>query len=307
MGVRSRSISSFTKYMKNNSKKIIMTLVSGFVLGFLLTVSPGSVLAQLQSYLLSNFLRVDGGALINNISPAAPFGLVIPGGNVRIGTSTPSNYPIDVYGILNAKDFYKNGAPAENSPWVRLGNAIHFDAGNVGIRTGNNLPSAKLQIVGDLRIDMQTANLLITDLAGYFPMNINGQNLSAAVYRALYDSTSGSYRTRTVSDCVSDGGTPVLESGSQINKICRFNGSSCPAGWVNYGNWSTTSENSCSGRQCIVLTDGTECSTGSHAWADTPAELCNYDIAETDPSGSFTCFTSYSAVCNSTIVQVGCY
>jgi hypothetical protein len=45
--------------------------------------------------------------------------------------------------------------------------------------------------------------------------------------------------------CTSAGGEVVTVEGSV--KICRFNQSSCPSGWSQYKNWSTTASKTCDG------------------------------------------------------------
>ena len=41
--------------------------------------------------------------------------------------------------------------------WVKNGNNISFSEGNVGIGTGNNPLSAKLQVLGDIKVDGRIA------------------------------------------------------------------------------------------------------------------------------------------------------
>lgn len=62
-------------------------------------------------------------------------------------------------------------------------------------------------------------------------------------------------------DCVSAGGEVVVVEGSV--KICRFNRSACPAGWVRYKNWTTT-----------TVSSSLCCTTGSHNWSNVAPEAC---------------------------------
>ena len=62
--------------------------------------------------------------------------LIRAGGGVGIGKNNPA-YPLDVNGIVNATDFYKNGSPFGASLWVNSGGNIYYSGGNVGIGTAS--------------------------------------------------------------------------------------------------------------------------------------------------------------------------
>jgi len=73
-------------------------------------------------------------------------------------------------------------------------------------------------------------------------------------------------------NCTNAGGTVVSGSG---NNICRFNLSSCPSGWVQYLNWSTTIATagntpaySCGGATCGACS----INTGQHNWSNVARE-----------------------------------
>lgn len=62
-------------------------------------------------------------------------------------------------------------------------------------------------------------------------------------------------------DCVSAGGEVIVVEGSV--KICRFNRSACPVGWVRYKNWTKT-----------TAVSGKCCTAPGHDWANIAPESC---------------------------------
>jgi hypothetical protein len=82
----------------------------------------------------------DSGFIINNAGSDV---LTIKSGNIGIGTTTPV-YNLDVNGIVNATDFYKNGAPfSGSSQWTDTTGGIYY-LNNVGI--GTSSPSRRLDV-----------------------------------------------------------------------------------------------------------------------------------------------------------------
>lgn len=93
--------------------------------------------------------------------------------------------------------------------------------------------------------------------------------------------------SHTMAQCSSAGGTSVNIGGQ--NAICRFNGLTIPGGWTQYGNWSQTTANTCSGLAAKDFDNFTfvpsvyaacssyGCTTGSHTWANIARESCAYN------------------------------
>jgi hypothetical protein len=94
----------------------------------------------------------------------------------------------------------------------------------------------------------------------------------------------------TGTDCTNDLG--VVADADAGNKLCKFSGASCPAGWTQYQNWSGTNAVGCSAPLC-----GGGCNTGGHTWANLPVETCGYW------SGEICEWTG----CTATKVFSGCY
>ena len=84
-----------------------------------------------------------GGMILN--TGGAGTGLLIPNGNVGIGTSNPQG-TLDVSGNVCINGDCRNGWPS-NSIWGQNGSNIYYNnSGNVGIGTTN--PTTKLQVLG---------------------------------------------------------------------------------------------------------------------------------------------------------------
>jgi hypothetical protein len=99
----------------------------------------------------------------------------------------------------------------------------------------------------------------------------------------------------TEGNCVGAEGA-VVGDGSG-NNMCRFSTTSCPIGWSQYLQWSTTISTRCQGNSLYACDS---CSTGSHAWSNKVAETCDYTNALSGPWCEYV-------KCTSTKTYVGCY
>jgi len=100
--------------------------------------------------------------------------------------------------------------------------------------------------------------------------------------------------------CTSLGGI-VTDNGSG-NLFCRFSESSCPAGWAQFNNWSTTNNGWRGGWQSCGYE---QCNTGSHGWSNRARETCQYPIVTGESDGG-TCYYT-SATVYAGISEIGCY
>jgi hypothetical protein len=89
-------------------------------------------------------------------------------GNVGIGKTNPNaSYLLDVNGIINATDIYKNGAVFSGSRWGLNGTTIYYTTGNVGIGTNSVGSQYKLELAGDLKCDKSFQNFFYTTATTY--------------------------------------------------------------------------------------------------------------------------------------------
>jgi len=107
---------------------------------------------------------------------------------------------------------------------------------------------------------------------------------------------------KSAAKCINaDGSLHRLDGGSYI---CRFAGSSCPSGWAQYKNYSTT-VNVYGGVGGVCGTNYyRDCNTGSHSFSNTTRESCRWKNEWRRPVGSC------KGVWNTTwarLTEMGCY
>lgn len=108
-------------------------------------------------------------------------------------------------------------------------------------------------------------------------------------------------------NCATAGGimVDVINKAGQTVTLCRINDSSCPSPLVEVPNFSSTRPNTCYGGATwgFCATRGVSCTTGYHAFGDTPAETCN--APKLNACGPAT-MPSSDTVCQAEKWAVGC-
>lgn len=265
-------------------------------------------------------------------------------------------------------DAYSAIKPANGHSWSEMectsGLCVTSD-NKVGI--GTDSPSKKLEVNGDILASgtgdvCNGSGRCLSSVAqtnvlagGTNPSCPTGQTIIMKGYNGTwYMGTNTSITSWSQVVCgtsVTTDGTPLLVNGAHTNKnctdvsgtvvssgsnnMCRFNSSSCPSGWTQYLNWSTTTPTQVSATSvtyCANTGGFPTCyaNTGSHSWANTAPEhtyVCieawNNYVDNTSSYGSTCIGESSYAACQSsgsrtfardcgstgyaTITQIGCY
>lgn len=143
----------------------------------------------------------------------------------------------------------------------------------------------------------------------------NGKCLSDLLNRLVFGNHSET-------DCRNAGGTVVYESGSTMG-FCKIIQSSCPSGWTQYKNWSTTVASAthsctCQGNGCCYgvqtatrganINGWADCGGytpvfGSHTWSNMPVESTLLGAK----AGSCACYDCCWCSVQATVTEIGCY
>ncbi len=111
------------------------------------------------------------------------------------------------------------------------------------------------------------------------------------------------YNQHTATNCTNQGGT-VVDDGSG-NSFCKFTTNSCPSGWNQYLEWSTTIPRTC-GPCGSMYCNRVPVTTDSHNWDNVVQESRTYKCPIR--SGGMCDYISVPTnYCYATIVEIGCY
>lgn len=229
------------------------------------------------------YLHAHCAPLVNDTTPDAFSFNDVTGANVGALT-TPSPASITITGINASTNVTVSG---DGSPQIRIGTGSWGTMGS--ITNGQTLA---------VRLTASAA----TNATHTAVINVGGVTDNWSVTTSNNDIVNG---VHTSAQCTAAGGT-VFTSGAI--KICRFNSATCPSGWTNYLNWTTTTARSCNTSPVSPCCgNGTSCTTGSHAFSNSAAlETCQYEPTCRKWNGDSVCIATY-ATCTATRTQRGCY
>ena len=126
-------------------------------------------------------------------------------------------------------------------------------------------------------------------------------NIGHGTTGTVYDTSTG-YTGYTGTYTCSNGSWSAVVQCSRITPpvITKFSGSSCPSGWRQSGNWSTTSSKTCQGGCCDTCPK--PCTTGSHSYSNKAQETCKYG----HEWRKWASCKGHDRICEATITAVGC-
>ncbi len=167
-------------------------------------------------------------------------------GYVGIGKDNPS-YDLDVQGKINTVD----------------GLCINSDCKTSWSSVSGGMSSSQISTVA---VDTSA-------IRGYTKVTVDGADYAMPYYN-YYPILANNQHS--ANDCISAGGVIVQSDGVYF---CKFSSSSCPSGWTQYQNWSTTtSARGCGGgdegcgTNCVC--GYSCCDTGEHPWSNVATESC---------------------------------
>jgi len=263
------------------------------------------------------------------------------------------------------------GTPNPGHSWSEMecsSDTLCVDTINKRLGIGTNNPTKTVDIIGEVKVSGDVCNGTGKCLSSVYQTNViagtnptcpTGQDIIMKAYNGTWYTAEnptitswtkvscgavitndGSpllvYGNHTADNCTSAGGTVVTTGGSYDQ--CKFTAASCPSGWIQYLNWSTTAPATSSGAPAINCASCScpACSglsTGSHSWSNVAREtatssnfaatwalpsphceqcLCNgYGLGSAytctpDAQGS-SYYVSYGSAAYATITTIGCY
>jgi len=209
-------------------------------------------------------------------------------------TATPPNANADAPLNVSAIGQSKAGGLILNTGGAL--NGLIVSLGRVGI--GVSSPTVTLDVNGTI----QASNLKATSLVNCDSLSTDS---SGNIICALPPGPTYLVNdVHTTEDCenLTDGGTVTSVGGGEY--VCKVSGSSCPAGWTKYQEWSTTQS-----KTCVDTTWGncpTSCTTGGHTvFSNKSVETCI--LPHNAPDGQGGCAGGYNTLCSASILETGCY
>lgn len=148
-------------------------------------------------------------------------------------------------------------------------------------------------------------------------------DLETGEYECVESGSSTSYESTYLYNNVHTEDACTGLGGEVINapvKMCRFNQGTCPGGWVQYQEFSSTVSQSygeissshcyCSNDNIVINGCGSVCQTSSHFWSNLQRESCSYEPTTCHKGLSYfspTCSCDDNLIGYAKVIQIGCY
>lgn len=192
---------------------------------------------------------------------------------------------------------YPGVKPANGHSWTEMectAGLCVTTSNKVGI--GTDSPGQKLEVNGSILASGEGADICTG----------SGACLSQIASFIGSQPIVGGSGIHNRANCEAAGGT-LIDIGL-ANPTCRFAAATCPSGWTQYENWSTTGPTTCGSGGCYQPYNicGYPCTTGGHAWSNNSSTYsCTYgDLVETWDGG---CCSVAQRTCVAIRTQIGCF